>query len=74
MLIEKKIREKFCSEFFPNCRICNCFSECFPNNGLNDQFSELALLEQMENNIMDKIEKKHNKTTSIPLFLVPRSK
>ena len=54
MLKEQKIREKFCSEFYPNCRICNCFSECFPNNRLNDEFSELALLEQMGKSTMVK--------------------
>jgi len=54
----KNVREKMCLEFFPNCGICSCFSECFPNNGLNDELSELALLKQMGNNRLNGLRKK----------------
>lgn len=40
-------KDKFCKEFFPNCNHCNVFSACFPDNGLFDESSELALLEQL---------------------------
>lgn len=55
----KTVRKKICMEFFPNCGICSCFPECFPDNGLKDEFSELALLEQiMENNNMSGLKRK----------------
>ncbi len=55
MLEQKSVREKICLDFYPNCTICSCFSECFPKNGSNDELSELALLEQMEKINIDKI-------------------
>lgn len=62
MLIENGTRERFCNDFFPNCSICNFFSKCYPNNVLNDEFSEIALLEQImvNNNVKDLRNKKYN--------------
>lgn len=47
MINGKIVKEEICSDFFPNCSICNFFSKCYPNDGLNDEFSEIALLEQI---------------------------
>lgn len=41
-----KIKEKICQDFYPNCRYCTCFSECFPDNALNDVFSEILVVQK----------------------------
>jgi len=40
-------KEKYCKEFFPNCNCCSVFDQCFPTNGLNDEMSEIALLDKL---------------------------
>ncbi|MFX1286321.1 MAG: hypothetical protein ACFFB5_21990 [Promethearchaeota archaeon] len=55
----KTDREKICRDFFPNCNICNFFFKCYPNNGLNDEFSEIALQELiMANNNLEELRNK----------------
>lgn len=41
----KKVKERICKDFFPNCTYCTCFSMCFPQNESEDVSSQ-ALLKQ----------------------------
>jgi hypothetical protein len=48
----KKIKEKICKDFYPNCSYCTCFSICFPTNETED-ISSKTLLEQEKINLTE---------------------
>lgn len=37
------IKEKICSDFYPNCSYCTCFEECFPTNPSSDVMSRAQI-------------------------------
>lgn len=49
-MINQKVKERICKDFFPNCSYCTCFSMCFPKNAEED-ISSQALLEQEDRRI-----------------------
>ncbi len=51
-MINPKVKEKICQDFYPNCTYCTCFSMCFPTNESED-ISSQALLEQENRRIRE---------------------
>jgi hypothetical protein len=38
-----KSKEKICLDFYPNCRYCTCFEECFPTDKVHDVMSRAQI-------------------------------
>ncbi|MFX1516371.1 MAG: hypothetical protein ACFFC6_08680 [Promethearchaeota archaeon] len=51
-MVNQKVKERICKDFFPNCTYCTCYSMCFPRNEAED-ISSRALLEQENRRIKE---------------------
>ena len=45
-MINPKVKERICHDFYPNCTYCTCFSMCFPKNPAEDVASQFLLKEE----------------------------
>ena len=50
-------QERLCKAFFPNCNICNCFKNCFPDSKKNDISSKPFFEHEALMNRLDKFSK-----------------